>query len=231
MHKAGRRKLVIVLGMICGCAPSFAQTDQFLPEIDLYSKVHRGVRFQFQASGTREANQPVQASVGPSIDFNSRPLRILSEIAKHDLDETTKRVAVLSIGYRYLPAANGGAATNRLQPTATVRTPSTRRLILSDKSRFDLDWKSRGFTWRYRNRIRAEGPIKVDRYHPTPYVSVEGYYQSQYGKFSDTAINVGCLFPIKTHVQIDAYYQHQNQTGKSPNEQLNQLGFTLNLYF
>ncbi len=231
MHKTGRRKLAIALGLICAWSPALAQTDQFLPEIDLYSRVHHGMRFQFQSSQTREANQPVQAEFGPSIDFNSRPLPILADIAKHDLDKAKTRILVLSIGYRYLPAANGGASTNRIEPVVTLRTPSTRKLSFSDRSQFEFDWKSRGSTWTYRNRIRAEGPVKLGRYHPTPYASVEGYYKSQYGKFSNTAIDVGCLFPIKTHVQIDSYYQHQNQTGESPNQQLDQLGLTLNLYF
>src|ERR1700761_7272888 len=195
MPKNGSRKLALALGLLFACSPSFAQVDQFLPEIDLYSKVHHGMRFQFQASQTREANDPVQAQFGPSVQWNSRPLPLLTAIAKHDLDETKNRVAVLSIGYRYLPEANGGAATNRLQPIATLRTPSTRRLSLSDRSRFDLDWTSHNFTWRYRNRIRAEGPIRIRRYHPTPHTSIEAYYQSQYGKFSDTVIDVGCRFP------------------------------------
>ncbi len=231
MHKAGCQKLAIALGVLCASSPSFAQTSEFLPEIDLYSKVHHEMRFQFQASQTREANEPVQASFGPSVDFNALPLRILADIAKHDLDETKKRIIVSAIGYRYLPEANGGAATNRIQSDTTLRAPATRRLAISDRNRFELNWKSHGFTWEYRNRIRAEGPIKLGSYHPTPYASVEGYYESEYGKVADTAIEAGCLFPIKKHVQLDTYYQHQNETGKHPNEQLNQFGVTLNLYF
>jgi hypothetical protein len=226
-----KRKLAMALGLICSCWPAFAQTSEFLPEIDLYSKVRHGMRFQFQASQTREASQPVQASFGPSVEFTSHPIPILADIARHDLDETKTRVLVLSLGYRYLPEANGGAATNRIEPVATFRSPSTRKLSLSDRNQFEFDWKSNAFTWIYRNRIRAEGPIKLGRYHPTPYASIEAYYESQYGKFADTAIEVGSIFPIKKHVQIDADYEHQNETGKHPNEQLNQLGLTLNLFF
>ena len=128
MHKTECQKLAIALGLLCASSPSFAQSSQFLPEIDLYSRVHHGMRFQFQASQTREANEPVQASFGPSVDFNPRPLPILADIAKHDLDETKKRLIVFSIGYRYLPEANGGAATNRIQSDTTLRSPATRKL-------------------------------------------------------------------------------------------------------
>jgi hypothetical protein len=230
MHKM-TRKLALALGLICSGCPAFAQTSEFLPEIDLYSRVHHGMRLQFQASQTREANEPVQASFGPSVDFSPRPLHILSDITKHDLDETKKRMIVFAIGYRYLPEANGGASTNRIQSDTTLRAPATHKVLLSDRNRFELNWKSHGFTWEYRNRFRGEGPVKIGWYHVIPYASVEAYYESQYGKFADTAIEVGCLFPIKKHVQLDTYYQHQNETGKHPNEQLNQLGVTLNLYF
>ena len=229
-HKAAR-KFALALSLLCACAPVFAQTSEFLPEIDLYSKVHHGMRFQFQASQTREANEPVQASFGPSIDFNTRPIPSLVHIATHDLDETKKRVLSVAIGYRYLPAANGGASTNRIQPAATSRLPFFHKLSVSDRNQFEFDWKNHGFTWEYRNRLRAEGPVKVGSYHLTPYTSIEAYYESEYGKFADTAFEIGCIFPIKKHVQIDTDYEHQNETGKHPNEVLNQLGVTVNIYF
>ena len=53
---------------------------------------------------------------------------------------------------------------------------------------------------------------------------------SQYSR-SDTALYAGCLFPIGKHVEFDPYYEHQNNTGKSPNQQLDQLGIILNLFF
>jgi hypothetical protein len=33
------------------------------------------------------------------------------------------------------------------------------------------------------------------------------------------------------HVELNPYYEHQNNTGKSPNQQLNQLGLILSLFF
>lgn len=68
-------------------------------------------------------------------------------------------------------------------------------------------------------------------YHPSPYTSAEFYYESHYQKWSATAIYVGCIFPIGRHIEFNPYYEHQNSTGKSPNQQYNQLGLMLNLYF
>jgi hypothetical protein len=231
MHGARWWELVIAGVLICVCMPARAQTDQFLPEVDSYTKLHNGVRFTFQAKQTREAGEPVQAELGPTVDFYLRPWIRLAEVNKFDLDDTKPRLLTLGLGYRYLPPANGGAATNRMEPVMTMRFPVTKRLLLTDRNRFDLDWKSGDFGWRYRNRVQVEGPVAIGSYHVKPYASVEAFYQSQYGKWSDTAIYAGCLFPIRKHVQLDSYYEHQNNTGKKPNEQLNQFGLVLNLFF
>ena len=102
---------------------------------------------------------------------------------------------------------------------------------MTDRNRADVDRKSGNFSWRYRNRVQIERRIAIGSYHPAPYASVEFFYQSQYAKWSDTAIYVGCLFPIGKHIEFDPYYEHQNNTGKRPNQQLNQLGLALGVYF
>ncbi len=61
--------------------------------------------------------------------------------------------------------------------------------------------------------------------------ALNSFYRSKYTKWSDTAIFAGCLFPIRRHFELDPYYEHQNNTGKAPNQQLNQLGLVLNVYF
>jgi hypothetical protein len=207
-----------------------AQTDQFLPEIDAYYKLTPDVRLSFQAKETREGGDPTQAELGPSIDFYVKPLLKLKTATRFDLDDSKSRPLVLSIGYRYLPSPNA-PAENRLEPVATFHFPLKTGFLLSDRNRADLDWKSGKFSWRYRNRLQIEKRLTIHSYHPAPYVSVEPFYESQYSKWSDTAIYAGCLFPIGKHVEFNPYYEHQNNTGKSPNQQLNQLGLMLSLYF
>ena len=210
--------------------PASAQTDQFLPEVDAYHKLTSLTRITFQAKQTREGGEPTQAEIGPSLDLYFKSLDRLIHAAKFDPDDAKSRPLVLSVGYRYLPQANKGPATNRMETVATIRLPA-KTFILTDRNRADLDWKSGGFTWRYRNRIQVEKAFAIRSYHLTPYASVEFFYQSQYGKWSDTAIYAGCLFPVGRHVEFDPYYEHQNNTGKSPNQQLNQAGLILNLFF
>jgi len=219
--------LVLLVPTLGLCAR--AQVDQVLPEIDVYHKVSSDVRFGFQAKETREGGAPTQAEIGPSLDFYLRPLVKLEKVTWFDLDDSKKRVLVLSIGYRYLPSPNS-PPTNRIEPVATFHFPLKTRFLLSDRNRADLDWESGKFTWRYRNLIQIERRLTIRSYHPAPYAAVEFFYQSQYSKWSDTAIYAGCIFPIGRRFEFDPYYEHQNNTGKSPNQQLNQLGLRLTIH-
>jgi Protein of unknown function (DUF2490) len=207
-----------------------AQVDEFLPEVDAYYKLSSDVRVSFQAKETREGGDPTQAELGPSVEFYLKPLVKLKKTTVFDLDDSKSRPLVLSIGYRYMPSPNS-PAENRVEPVATFHVPLKTGLLLSDRSRADLDWKSGKFSWRYRNRLQIEKRLTIRSYHPAPYASVEPFYESQYGKWSDTAIYAGCLLPVGKHVEFNPYYEHQNNTGKSPNQQLNQLGLVLSLYF
>lgn len=231
MGTVAQKSLTLGALVIIGCLHGSAQTAQFLPEIDTYIKLNSDLRVSFQAKETKEGGNPTQAEIGPSLDFYLKQLRRLTGATEFDLDDSKSRPLVFSIGYRYLPQANNGPATNRLEPVATLHSTAKGRLLLSDRNRADLDWQSGGFLWRYRNRLQIERRLTIHSYHPAPHASVEFFYESQYSKWSDTAMYAGCLFPIGKHVQFDAYYEHQNNTGKSPNQQLNQLGLMLNLYF
>ncbi len=222
--------LLACLVILC-CLSGSAQTDQLLPEIDTYVNLTSDLRLTFQAKETREAGDPVQAEIGPSLDFYLKPLVRLEKITVFDVDQSKSRPVVFSLGYRYLPYANNFPAINRLEPFVTFNFPMKGDFLLSDRNRADLNWQNGNFSWRYRNRFQIERTLTWRSYHPSPYASVEFFYQSKYSKWSDTAIYAGCIFPIRKHFTFDPYYEHQNQTGASPNSQLNQLGLILSLYF
>jgi hypothetical protein len=231
MTRIAEKSLQLAAFVIIGCLHGMAQTDQLLPEIDTYVKVSSDLRFSVQAKETREGGDPTQAEIGPSLDFYLKPLIRLQDVTQFDLDDSKSRPLVFTVGYRYLPQANNAPATNRMEPVVTFHFPMEGRFLLTDRNRADLDWKSGNFSWRYRNRFQIEKRVTIRSYHPGPYASVEFFYESQYSKWSDTAIYAGCLFPIGKHVEFNPYYEHQNNTGKSPNQQLNQLGLMLNFYF
>ena len=223
---------MLALLLLFPALSAFAQnsTTEFLPEIDANFKLNSSVRFIFQAKQTREGGDPTQAEVGPSVEFYLKPLIRLKDATRFDLDDAKSRPLVLAVGYRAV-VTPGKPVTNRLEPVATFHVPITAKILITDRNRADLDWQAGKFTWRYRNRLTAERRFTISNYHPAPYVSAELFYESQYSKISSTNLYAGCLLPVGKHVQFDPYYEHENNTGKAPNQQVNAVGLILSLFF
>jgi hypothetical protein len=226
---SGQNLWLPLVFFILSCEVVSAQEAEFLPEVDVYLKLNSSARLRVQASNTREGGDPTQLTIGPDLELYIKPLIRLKEVTSFDLDDTKSRPLVFTAGYRYL-ATPGSPSTNRMELTATSHFPAKPGLLLSDRNRSDLDWSNGRFKWRYRNKLEIEKPLVFRSYHPAPYSSVEVYYESQYQKWSTTEVYAGCLFPIRKRFELDAYYEHQNNTGKTPNRQLYGVGLTLNIY-
>jgi hypothetical protein len=221
---------VVLLVLLCQTGKAQdAQEVQFLPEIDTYLKLDPNIRVSVQAKDTRDGGDPSQVEIGPSVELYVKPLIRLREITLFDADDAKTRTLVLTAGYRYLSSPTS-PSTNRIPLVATSHLPIKARLLLSDRNRADLDWSSGNFTWRYRNMLSLERTLQIHSYHPIPYASAEFYYESQYGKWSTTELYAGCVFPMGKHFQLKPYYEHQNNTGKTPNKQVHGLGLMLNIY-
>jgi len=234
VYSGGRgflRRLCLRLAIVVAVLPFPASAqNELLPEVDASYKFSANLRAYFQAKETREGGEPITAEIGPSLDFHIKELAKLKDIAGADLDQSKSQLLLFSLGYRYLPTPDE-APTNRMEPYVTVHLPSPGKSLLSDRNRADLDWKNGNFSWHYRNRIDVERPLTIRSHRLSPYASAEFWYTSQYSKWSTTSLFAGCLLPLGKHVGFNPYYEHQNNTGKSPNQQLNQLGLMLNLWF
>jgi hypothetical protein len=202
-----------------------AQTSMtaFLPEIDSYFRITPNVRLAFDAKGYMEDGDLNRAQIGPSLQFNTRPLEKLKKITIHDMDDMKRMPIVFSIGYRYLPSSVQ-PPVHRLQPIVMFHIPFPGTFLLSD-------WSNGSFRWTYRNRFTAERRLTIRSYHPGAYASAEFFYQSQYAKWSATHLFAGCLFPLSRHIQLETYYEHANNTGPHPNRQVNAAGLIIDLYF
>jgi hypothetical protein len=232
MRCVRRGWLRLALLLLLPSSSAFAQnsTTEFLPEIDANFKLNSNVQFLFQAKETREGGDPTQAEVGPSIEFYLKPLLKLKNVTLFDLDDAKSRPLVLAVGYRVVPTP-GKPTINRMEPVLTFHVPITARILITDRNRADLDWSPSKFVWRYRNRLTAERRFTISNYHPAPYISAELFYESQYAKISSTNLYAGCFLPVTKHIEFDPYYEHENNTGKRPNEQVNAVGLILNLFF
>jgi hypothetical protein len=203
---------------------------QFLPEVDAHLTLNPVVRTYFEAKDDRDGGDPTQATLGPSLQFYLKALVKLKDITVFDLDDAKRRPLVLETGYRYITAPNA-PAENRFLTAVTAHFPVGAGILVTDRNRADLDWKGGKFDWRYRNRLTVERTFHIHSYHLIPYASAEAYYESQYEKWSTTSLYAGCLFPVGKHVQFNTYYEHDNNTGKHPNQQVNSIGLALYLYF
>jgi hypothetical protein len=222
----------VALLVLLPYVPARAQTSTtyFFPEFDAYFRLNSNVRLVFQAKEAIEGGDLNHAAIGPSIQFYLKPLIKLKKVTAFDMDEAKSRPLMLIIGYRYLPSPNA-PTRKRMEPVAMFHFPIKGRILITDKNRADLDWSNRSFTWRYRNRITAERRFTIHSYHPGPYASAEFFYESQYAKWSITRLFAGCLLQLGKHIELDPYYQHDNNTEKHPNHQVNAVGLILNLYF
>ena len=159
-----------------------------------------------------------------------KPLLKLRKFAEKRPDLAKARVLTLTLGYRYLVAA-GKAAENRFVFEASPRFPLPGRVLLTDRNRGELRFVAGNFSWRYRNRLTLERSISVKSYSFSPYLRGEGFYDSNYNKWSATASSAGGIFPIGKHAELEPYFQHQNQTVYTPNRQIETFGLKLSLYF
>ncbi len=211
-------------------SPLHAQETEFLPEVDAYLKLNSAFHAYLQAKDDREGGDPSQFSFGPSVQLFLKPLIRLKTVRTFDLDDSKARFLVLEAGYRYVTAPNE-PPENRMITAVTLHFPLAAEFRISDRNRADLDWKNGVFTYRYRNKLTVERTFEIHSYHFIPYVAVEPFYESQYNKWSTTSLYAGSLFPIGKHVEFNPYYEHDNNTGKHPNQQVNSAGLALYLYF
>ncbi|HMD98087.1 MAG TPA: DUF2490 domain-containing protein [Terriglobia bacterium] len=180
-------------------------------------------RTYLEAKDDQDGGDPVQAGIGPSLQLYLKSVAKLKDVTAFDLDDAKARFLVLETGYRYVGAPDT-PATNRMITSATLNFPMRAGFHISDRNRADLDWKNGKFRWRYRNKLTVERTISVHSYHLIPYVAAEPYYESQYNKWSTTALYAGCLFPVGPHVQFNPYYEHENNTGGHKNHPENAVG-------
>ena len=218
-----------VLVLACS-VPARSQETQFLPEIDAHLNLNSTLRVYLETKDDRDGGDPTQFTIGPSIQFYLKPLVRLKRVKTFDLDDAKSRALVVEAGYRYI-AAPDAPSEQRMVLTATSHFPLMAGFRLSDRNRADLDWENGKFTWRYRNKLAVERTVAIRSYHFIPYVAAEPFYESRYGKWSTTSLYAGCLFPVGKHVEFNTYYEHDNNTGKPPNQQASSAGLALYLFF
>ena len=217
--------------MCFACLPAIAQQNvQFLPEVDAYWKLNSVFQMYVEAKDDQDGGDSAQAGIGPSAQLYLKPLVKLKKMRAFDLDDAKTRFIVLEAGYRYIGEPDT-PTTNRMIVSATFNFPMKAGFSISDRNRADLDWRNGNFAWRYRNELTLERTVTIHSFHNIPYVAVEPFYTSQFSKWSTTALYAGSLFPVGKHVELNAYYEHENNTGGPANHPENAVGLAVYLFF
>jgi hypothetical protein len=214
--------LVALLVSVC-CLCGRAQNVQFLPEVDTYLKLNSMFQMYVEAKDDQDGGDSAQAGIGSSLQLFLKPLVKLKEVRAFDLDDAKKRFLVLETGYRYIGEPDT-PTENRMITAATFNFPMKAGFSMSDRNRAELDWRNGDFTWRYRNKLTVERTVTIRSFTHIPYVAVEPFYESQFGKWSTTALYAGSLFPVGRHVEFNPYYEHENNTGGHKNHPEMRLG-------
>ena len=223
----GTALMVLSLG-----TSALAQSNRVWPETSTFVKLTDQMRFYFLMTTVKEERTSTEGEVGPNFDFYLKPLRKLDRWAGFRLDESKTRLLMVRVGYRYIfPYGGDGSDEHRGVVEATARCPLMHGVLASDRSRVDLRTIDGTFSWRYRNRLTVEREFSAGRFRFAPYVRGEIYYDSRHDKVSRTALIAGSSFPITGHFEFESYFEHQNDSGGSPNRTVNAVGVVANFYF
>ena len=197
--------------------------------MDVYWRLKPNVRLFFIAARTKETGQSTETEFGMHVDIFVKRLVKLKRVAGLHIDESKESPLLLRAGYRVV-ASSGNTTEHRFVFEGTPRLPLKVGSVVSIRNRLELRFQD-GFSWRYRNRAMVEREFAIGSYHITPYVRGEFYYDSKPAKWSRTATTAGCVFPIRKRAELEAYFEHQNDTAGSRNRQINAVGVALSLHF
>ena len=207
-----------------------AQNEQLWPSINFYKTMSEYSRFYLQLQSTRENQTGQDVQIGPCLDFYLKRRLALLRHNEAGTDESRARPLLFRIGYNYIPSTDN-PTEQRVILELTPRLPVKAGFVLADRTRGDLRFINGQFSTRYRNRLSLERPFKLRGHAFTPYVRAEAYYDTRYAKWNKTALDVGGAFVLRKHWELESYFEHQNDTSKNPNSQVEAVAIEVNMHF
>ena len=164
--------------------------------------------------------------------MGSYRMKRLIQIRSADIDDEKNYFLSLGGGYEHLYTNDNGNTKFEkrmvLQVTPHYFWPAV-GLLFQDNSRIELRWVNDSYSTRYRNKVVAERPFKVNGFALTPYASGELFHDGKYHSWNENQYAFGVIIPDKKLLTVDTYFLHQNcTTCKEPH--VNALGITVNIF-
>ena len=135
--------------------------------------------------------------------------------------------------YRFIenePTPNRLSTEHRLFAELTPRAPLKFGFQVSDRNR--IEWRNinHKVSWRYRNRLQFERPVKIGSRKITPYLAGESMYDTRFDTWNRNQIYIGARVPIVKHFTFDGFYMKQWDARSVPGF-LNVVGTFVRLEF
>jgi Protein of unknown function (DUF2490) len=145
-----------------------------------------------------------------------------------DPDTQRGHYLFLRAGYAYLPSLSG-KDEHRGIAEITPRFPLFAKLLLSDRSRGEVRSLDGDLSTRYRNQIKVERDLAINKFKLTAFGYAEFFYDTRYTAWDRTEYSGGIDFPIRKQWVFEVNYLRQNN--KQPQQSVvNALVLIIQVY-
>jgi Protein of unknown function (DUF2490) len=203
-------------------------SNQFWPEANLYYRFNDRYRVRFVASLTkdREAQGLTDGTFEGDLDVGLLP--ILRHRLYEDPDTQRGRFLFFRAGYAYLPSFSG-TTEHRGIAEITARLPLPAKFQLGDRNRCEVRSLDGRISTRYRNQIKVERDLAIDKWNFTAFGYAEFFYDTRYPAWARTEYSGGIDIPIHKHWVFEVNYLRQNNTHPSRSS-VNSFGLIVQWY-
>ncbi len=210
-RRFGTKLFFLGLCLVVAAAGASAQEREVVSEFDpgfgLALDLTRKVRFDFFTGKEKsEELHSRKSKVSVGLSFRVKPL---FKSFLDDLDTDKHHVLVVGVGYEYSRASENDTSTTtekKIMIDAIGRWVFPKKLLMTDRNRFEFRWIDGDYHFRYRNRLMLERPFKVSKFRFTPYGATEVFWDQRYDKWNRTEFTGGVQIPFVKRTWFDVYY-------------------------
>lgn len=229
-------KIILTVACFLFFAPTFiwAQDSSTVTELDpsIAVAVDLPKRFRFDLYAGKEKSDELASArtkIGVGVSFRVKPIfkRLLDAA-----DSDKQHLLVLGTIYEYSRASEQDTTSieHRLMLDATLRYDLPKKLLLSNRNRFEFRWVNGDYHLRYRNRPALERSFKLYKRNITPYLASELFWDQRYKKLNIYKFSSGVQVPVFRRTSLEFFYERQHCT-TCATENTNIFGLNLIIAF
>ena len=218
MRSAVRGIAVIVAALVCATAigaGAQSASGELWPELDVSWRPaeHQRTVLELSSSAEREGSKR-EATAGIYQDYLRLPL------------------GYARLGYRYtFSTRDASYRESRLVGELTLTHALSSLLHVASRTRLEPRWVNGEYSYRVRERLHLQRGVRPPRpLIPSPYATVEVYYDSRYNTIARVGGRVGGTMRFRGRESLDLYVARQNNSRSSP-KYVNALGVTVTLAY